>query len=309
MGRRASLPTLKADCKFLLEGGVFTEQLIDLMTNARSQILRQQQAWAAKRKIAVDSSGYTGARDANLFQPLHPDTLADFQCGSGDELGKNGRRGKIQALHSSSALAVNVFDYWRGRSLAWVAGALPLTSEPSLLRFEAQFPTGLPGSPPNLDLAFVLADRQTVAVESKFAEPYARANQAALFKRKYFPTGNGLWHDRALPRCQRLAVRLHRGELQFQYLNAAQLLKHILGLAQPSVGQFTLFYLWYAVPSDEERQHGAEIKAFADEIGSELDFRALTYQELFSSALRNLGAEHVAYLSYIGERYFPALRA
>lgn len=277
------------------------------MTNARSQILRQQQGWAASRKIAVPS-GYTESLDANLFQPLHCDTLAEFQRGSGDELGRNGHRGKMLALHSSSALAVNVFDYWRGQSLSWIADALSLTSEPSLLRFEAQFPTGLPGNPPNLDLAFVLTDRRTVAVESKFTEPYAHARQVPPFKLKYFPAGDGLWHDRALPQCQRLADRLHRGELQFMYLNAAQLLKHVLGLAQPAVGQFTLFYLWYAVRSDEARHHGEEIEAFAEEIGSELDFRALTYQELFSSALRDLGAEDAVYLSYIGERYFPALR-
>ena len=114
---------------------------------------------------------------------------------------------------------------------------------------------------------------------------------------------------RGLPQCQKLADRLHRGELQFLYLNAGQLLKHVLGLAQPSVGQFTLFYLWYAVRSDEARHHGEEIEAFAEEIGSEVDFRALTYQELFSSALRDFGTEHAAYLSYIEERYFPALRA
>jgi hypothetical protein len=29
------------------------------------------------------------------------------------ELGENGGRGKIQALHSSSALVCNFFDYWR----------------------------------------------------------------------------------------------------------------------------------------------------------------------------------------------------
>ncbi|MHB8755375.1 MAG: PGN_0703 family putative restriction endonuclease [Candidatus Acidiferrales bacterium] len=276
------------------------------MTNVRSQILRQQQGWAASRKIAFPS-GYTESLDANLFQPLHCDTLAEFQRGSGDELGKNGHRGKMLALHSSSALVVNVFDYWRGRSLDWIAGALSLTSEPSLLCFEAQFPTGLPGKPPNLDLAFVLTDRRTIAVESKFTEPYAHTKQVPPFKLKYFPAGDGLWQDRALPHCQRLADRLHRGELQFLYLNAAQLLKHVLGLAQPLVGQFTLFYLWYAVPSDEARHHGEEIEAFAEEIGSELDFRVLTYQELFSSALRRLGTEHAAYLSYVGERYFPAL--
>jgi hypothetical protein len=60
-------------------------------------------------------------------------------------------------------------------------------------------------------------------------------------------------------------------------LNAAQLLKHVLGLAQPSVGQFTLYYLWYAVPSDEARQQGEEVEAFAEEVRSELDFRSLTY--------------------------------
>ncbi len=274
---------------------------------AHSQIVEQQQSWAANRKIAV-RSGYTEALADNLFQPLHSATLLDFERGSGDELGRNGRRGKMQALHSSSALAVNVFDYWRGQSLAWVARTLSLASEPSFLGFEAQFPTGLQGTPPNLDLAFVLTGRRTVAVESKFTETYSHANKVAPFSPAYFPTGNGLWRVRALPRCQKLACRLHRGELQFHYLNAEQLLKHVLGLVQPSVGQFTLLYLWYAIPSDEARQK-EEIKAFSDEISSELDFRALTYQELFSSALRDLGAEHEAYLNYLGERYFPRLSA
>jgi hypothetical protein len=277
------------------------------MLNARSQILAQQKCWADSRKIAL-RAGYTESLDANLFQRMHNDTLKEFQNGSGDELGRNGNRGKMQALHSSSALAVNVFDYWRGRPLDWIGRSLSLTSEPSLFRFEGQFLTGLPGNPPNLDLVFKLKDERTVAVESKFTEPYTHAKQKMPFKPKYFPSGNGLWHDRALPRCQKLADRLNRGDFQFQHLNAAQLLKHILGLSQPSVGQFTLFYLWYAVPSEEATQHREEIKTFAHEIGSELDFRALTHQELFSSALRELGSDHATYLSYLQERYFPTLR-
>lgn len=278
------------------------------MTNVRSRILLQQQDWAARRKIAI-RSGYTETLDDNLFQPLDPDTLAEFRRGSGDELGRNARRGKMQALHSSSALAVNVFDYWRGRSLAWMARALSLPAEPSSLRFEAQFPTGLPGNPPNLDLVLLLEDGQTIAVESKFTEPYAHAKRIAPFRQKYFPAGDGLWHHRASPRCQALAGRLHRGELRFDHLNATQLLKHILGLAQLSVSRFTLFYLWYAAPSDEAGQHAQEIQTFAEEIGFEFDFRALTYQELYCSALRELGAGHQTYLGYLGERYFPALQA
>jgi len=275
------------------------------MIDARAEILRQQQFWAANHNIEVDSSGcYTKALDANLFQPMHSDTLADFQRGSGDELGENGRRGKMQALHSSSALAVNFFDYWRGLSLTWLQDAMSLNSKPVSLCFEKKFPTRLPGTPPNLDVALFLADGKTVAVESKFTETYAHANHEEPFKDSYFPTGDGLWLKRGLPRCQRLAGRLQRRESKFQYLNGAQLLKHVLGLAQPGVGQFTLFYLWYAVPSNEATQHAKEVKEFTDEVGFELDVRALTYQELFSSARRDLGDDHQAYLSYIEERYF-----
>lgn len=277
------------------------------MIKPRSLILGQQRAWAVDHKVAIDGAGYTEALDFNLFQPMRNDTLADFQRGSGDELGKNGRRGKMLAIHSSSALAVNVFDYWRGRRLTWLVGALSLTSEPTSLRFEAQFPTGLPGNPPNLDLVLGLAGGRTVAVESKFTEPYGHANQTSRFKPKYFPSGNGLWHNHGLLRCQKLADQLNWNELRLQHLNAAQLLKHILGLAQSSVGEFVLYYLWYAVPSGEASQHAAEVKAFADEVSPELDFRSLTYQELFFSALRDLGAEHSAYLKYLGERYFSEL--
>lgn len=275
------------------------------MTDARAEIFRQQQIWAANHNIEVDSSGcYTKALHANLFQPMHTDTLVDFQRGSGDELGENGRRGKMQALHSSSALAVNFFDYWRGLSLTWLQDAMSLSSKPASLCFEKKFPTRLPGNPPNLDVALSLTDGKTVTVESKFTETYTHANHEEPFKDSYFPIGDGLWLRCALPRCQRLAGRLRNRESKFQYMNVAQLLKHVLGLAQPGVGQFTLFYLWYAIPSEEATQHAKEVKEFIDEVGFELDFRTLTYQELFSSARRDLRGEHQAYLSYLEERYF-----
>jgi hypothetical protein len=37
--------------------------------------------------------------DDNIFQGLSPGARKDFESGDGTELGKNGRRGKIQALH------------------------------------------------------------------------------------------------------------------------------------------------------------------------------------------------------------------
>src|SRR5260370_7370636 len=76
----------------------------------------------------------------------------------------------MRAHHTSSELALNVLDYWTSRDPAPLGGALELGSEVLALRFEAQFPTGLDGNPPNLDLAVVLANGTTVGVESKFTE-------------------------------------------------------------------------------------------------------------------------------------------
>ncbi len=43
---------------------------------------------------------------------------------TGSELGENGGRGKIQTLHSSSAIVCNFFDYWRAGDLKPLAEAL-----------------------------------------------------------------------------------------------------------------------------------------------------------------------------------------
>ncbi len=59
----------------------------------------------------------------------------------------------MHAVHSSSVLACNVFDYWRAKDLGLMGQALGIESLIERITFEAQFPTGLPGSPPNLDVA------------------------------------------------------------------------------------------------------------------------------------------------------------
>ncbi len=90
---------------------------------------------------------YTTSLDDNLFQPLHPDTAADLTAGDGYKLGRGGRS-KLHALHSSAALACNVFDYWRGRPLAPIAAACGADPAVTGLRFEARHPTSAGGAPP-----------------------------------------------------------------------------------------------------------------------------------------------------------------
>ncbi len=86
--------------------------------NGYEYILSKQIAWATNHGITlVGSKGkrgrpsYTLELDQNLFQPLLPDVCKSFVSGDGGELRSTEFPGKMQAVHSSSALGVNVFQY------------------------------------------------------------------------------------------------------------------------------------------------------------------------------------------------------
>jgi len=68
--------------------------------------------WAATQGLNVDEKGYTCRLEDNLYTPFSEQTEQEFRKGKGDELGVDGKPGKMQALHSSSTLVVNVFEYW-----------------------------------------------------------------------------------------------------------------------------------------------------------------------------------------------------
>jgi tetratricopeptide (TPR) repeat protein len=161
--------------------------------STKNQLLKQQRQWAVSRGHQVDSRGYVLTRDANLFQPMSPRTEHAFKCGGGSELlSRDEAPPKIQALHSSAALAVNVFDRWSERELAPMVAALGLKGRATKLEFERQFPTGLGGTPPNLDVAIGFDSGSVTGVESKFSEwltPKPAGKE--LFKPKYFPKGAG----------------------------------------------------------------------------------------------------------------------
>jgi hypothetical protein len=266
-------------------------------------MLQRQRYWADDRGIPVDASGYTLILEDNLFRPLYDATRADFEAGSGSELGIRGARGKMQALHSSSALAVNVFDYWRPRNATPLAGALGFSAPPTGIRFEAQYPTGMQGKPPNLDLSLEIGGT-TVAIESKFLEPYGRKGTGTPFQDSYFPFGYATWAERNLPSCQELARAMQDGGITFRFLNAAQLLKHVLGLVRLGSGRFALVYLYYAPEGPESLIHASEVAAFAQAVSSDFAFGALTYQELYARLSTQVSTADNDYTRYLHDRYF-----
>jgi hypothetical protein len=271
------------------------------MSTTRKKALDRQRVWAAARGIAIDPQGYTHRLDDNLLQPLSAAARAEFSRGKGDELGRDGGRGKMQALHSSAALAVNAFDHWRERPRDALRSALGLDRPIAAIEFERTFPTGLRGVPPHLDVTLSLEDGAVVAIESKFLEPYPARKGDRPWRSAYFPEVGGLWDDAGLPGCQGIAEGLRSGDLRYRHLDAAQLLKHALGLARTVQGDYALWYLWYDGGTEEDTTHREEIDDFAGRADARLRFRAMTYRDLFEM-LNEAGAER-QYVTYLTGRY------
>lgn len=267
----------------------------------------QQRQWAKSTGLTPNPSGYLTTIEENLFQPLNEDTKIAFDNGSGLELQDTpSYPAKMKALHSSSALAVNFFDHWIGKNTSALTTALGLNSKIVTIKFEEQFPTGLPGNPPNLDIVLELANGHIIGIESKFSEWLSKKLAVdSPFKPKYFPEGQDLWANKFLPKAQKLAEAISRGKEIFNYLDAPQLLKHALGMATKLDQEFSLFYIYFDWPSYESETHHQEINRFTALIDGSLKFQAMSYQQLFALLVKKNGTDK-SYINYLKTRYFSS---
>jgi hypothetical protein len=274
-------------------------------------VKRQQRKWATARDIAVDQNGYVSNERYNFFVPLSAkfhDALGG--AGGGELKDQRHHPAKIRALHSSAVLAINVFQYWDCRGGPVLPAALGFAAELNSVDIERQFPSGLGGTPPTLDLVLTLDDGRLVAIESKFTEWMTRKRpKLDHFREKYLPAGGDFWAKLGLTRCQALAAGIADGRTVFRHLDALQLLKHALGLRNSAPGPFSLLYLYYDHPgmSESAGRHRQELDLFAEHVDAALDFRSLHYQTLFAALSAAAGVDP-GYLDYLRARYFTSAR-
>ncbi|MDF1665402.1 MAG: hypothetical protein P1V97_26810 [Planctomycetota bacterium] len=285
---------------------------------SRQYITARQRLWAQRQGIGLqskqgggqDESLYTNTLLDNLFEPLLPETQKAFQDAAGSEM--SGNPCNMQALHSSAALAVNVLQYWqRIQALDSLAEGLkiPVSGANSLV-FEAQLPIDAGANQgrfpraPNLDALVEYEDSKStraVGIESKFSETYSSSHKG--LKPAYLEV-DCLWAN--LPKLKAFARTISPGAGTFKFLDAAQLIKHALGLHAHTKerGGFWLLYLYYDAPGAKAAAHRAEIEKFEENYGKEFRFKAMSYQEaimaFFSQGKRSA---HRSYLDYVAERY------
>jgi restriction endonuclease-like protein len=201
-----------------------------------------------------------------------------FDDGEGKELhGDQHCPPKMAAVYSSSALVVNTFGPYYD-----TPGQLVINGHTGFHRmdFEAQLSHGLERPWPHLDLCLE-SDTEVLAIESKCLE-YLTAKRA-FFK----PAYDSIADTRAESAWFKHIAVLREDSAHYKYLDAAQLIKHYLGLSysRPKKSITLLYLFWEPVNwKDFEtfRDHRKEIANFADVVsGGPVRFEAMSYIELW----------------------------
>jgi hypothetical protein len=258
---------------------------------------RAKHALWKKSGLPQDPKGRKGyVKDArlNLVSGVTPEMIkADYCDGSGQEW-----LWKIQAIHSSAALAANTFGRWKTDPAKLKILGLSGFQPP---KFEAQCPTGLGGTPPNLDVLLQSPDI-VIGIESKLLEPLTP--RKPHFSKSYS-------RDR-LPLCEESWWNLLEQVRHWpkSHLDAAQLVKHYLGLRKrfPTGRKVFLVYLFWqplnAANFAEYSQHADNLEKFRNAISESgaVQFISMDYLQLWDSWSGNADlAEHANLLK---QRYW-----
>lgn len=226
---------------------------------------------------------YASSVEANLLDGVPFEDLRQaFDDGKGQELhGDATHPAKMAAIYSSSALVLNSFGPWyRDPSHVVVNRQRGFKT----MTFEAQVSHGLKRTSPHLDL-LLDADDRVLAIESKCLEYLYLRRKPAQFA----PAYDTIVDPRAQSPWFRHIAVLRENSAHYRYLDAAQLIKHYLGLSHSEpTKSLTLLYLFWEPCNwqkyDAFRQHRAEIQAFNDVVaGDPVRFEALSYNELWAS--------------------------
>ncbi len=314
--------------------------------STKDDIKKSQLDWAVSKGIKLSEiyPYYCRNADCNIYDGLYEKVREQFYYGSGNELKdkKSKKTGKIEpakmrALHSSSALCVNLFQYFIdengqaknfAKELLIACGLINENNDGDVksIEFEKKFSTGI--STPNLDVVIKYGtefENHLFAFESKFNEPYSsHYEDFNLLKKSYYSDKNkriwdnvGSLYDALIEIKEKRVPGKKKNMLIFDYnyLDGAQLIKHILGIANTLTknndeSNVKLIYLWYDTFDSDGEKHRNEINEFCDFIKQKtdnakknVDVIHRTYQEVIDNLSSRLSDLHQDYLNYLKERY------
>jgi len=228
-----------------------------------------------KKSGIEHEKGYLEKSEMNLLPGVTPEMIKDdYLKGSGNEWEK-----KFRAIHSSAALAANTFGRWKiDPALFTFAGCTGFDK----LELEAKCPTGLGGTPPNLDVLLQSTDT-VIGIESKFLEPLKLTvpKFSTSYSRDRLPLCDDIWWE--------LLEQVRQSSAS--HLDKAQLIKHYLGLRKnfPNYKNVSLIYIFWkpfdADDFDEYARHAEDLEKFRNAVqhSRTIQFMSLDYLQLWDS--------------------------
>lgn len=155
----------------------------------------------------------------------------------------------MQAVHSSSALGVNIFQYWkRIKQFSAIAAACKFCNTGNFssqsINFEVKYRiSGKFPFSPNIDVVINNSPEsrfKVFAIECKFSEAFYSRTHSGI-SHKYIELDK-VWDN--MPNLFELAKEISPNDNRFTHLHPVQLIKHILGLKEKfGKDKFRLLYL------------------------------------------------------------------
>lgn len=296
--------------------------------NALTYIQFKQQIWA-RQKGLIGEIQFSGTDPETYSLPTFRQNLFMPLSETNENLFGSKDREEMRKLCSTSALCLNIFQYWQGKDIYPLLNALRLPSKrTSSYAMEDENPSICPiklkekfqfderkriyPHPVTVD-AFIHAGFDFI-IETQFTEPY-RSLQPNLAK--WYIDQPSFWKE--LPHLFELAKEISSYNQRFYYLDAARLITEIIALKKTYEEsnrftsrnpddtirrRFCLLYLWYDVLGEDGIRHKNEIEEFAKIAENDfINFREISIQKLITKLVRDFYKGNEAYCDYLAERY------
>ncbi len=266
-------------------------------------------AYKDKSKISVDCRWHVPTYQDNLVKGVNKSDFTEDLLSVGGNLLED----QFLSIRSSLAMTVNNFAPYRTRLYDLV---LPAGENYNSFKFEKRCPVwgNKEFGAPQLDI-LITGSTGVIAIESKFLEILESPTE--YFADSYFEKLKVDQKNSTFFR-EMLRIQLNGDCKSYQWLDAAQLIKHAFGLINTFPDRpVTLIYLYWEPSNVEELPkewkdvfvgHRREIEIFEDRIcGSKPKFMAISYSELWRLWEQNASPWLKDHLREVRSRYWVSI--